>query len=101
MIAIAFSASGHIIAMDTNRRGSGVVSDFSFHAEEYLIRKLIKIKAKERYGKISLFVARWGRGPGWTFARPCAGCQALMKRYGIWEVQYTDYGGQISESKVS
>jgi len=95
LVAIAFTRSGRIIAIDTNRRGSGAISDFSFHAEEFLIRRLHKIKARERFGDISILVARWGRGPGWTLARPCEGCQALMARYGIKTVEYTDYGGKV------
>lgn len=92
--AIAFTPNGRIICVETNRLGCGDVSDFSWHAEEFLIRKLMRIKARERFGKINILVARLGRQKGWTMARPCDGCARKLMRY-VDRVYYVDENGKI------
>lgn len=89
LVAIAMSKSGHIIASATNRKASGRVSDFSFHAEEFLVRKLRKLSARERYGPIRVFVARLARS-GWALAKPCDKCHSILTSYGIDDIWYTD-----------
>lgn len=92
LVAIALSKSGHIIASATNRKHSGNVSDYSFHAEEFLVRKLRKLSARERYGSIRILVARLSKS-GWALAKPCNGCQRILKGYGITDVWFTDREG--------
>lgn len=89
LVAMAFSKSGKLIATATNRRGEGSISDFSIHAEEFLVRKLRRISARERYGKIRIIVARLSKR-GWAMARPCRGCQKILAGYGIEDIWYTE-----------
>lgn len=98
--AIAFTRNGQVIAHDTNRLGSGHVSEWSFHAEEFLANKLNRIAAYERFGAIHVLVARLGRGKGWTLAKPCAGCQRKLKLSGVVSVFYTEEDGSIVEMKL-
>jgi hypothetical protein len=95
LVAFAFTRNGHIIGIDTNRRGSGEISNFSLHAEEFLVNKLLRIKARERYGQIFILVTRLGRKRGWTMAKPCPGCQWKLREAGVNEVYYTNESGQI------
>ena len=89
LVAIAFSRSGCVIATATNRKGEGYISDYSFHAEEFLVRKLRKIKARERYGAIRVLVARLSK-TGWASAAPCPGCRKILADYGIKDIWFTD-----------
>jgi len=86
------SKSGKIIASATNRLAEGRISDFSFHAEEFLVKKLRKLSARERYGPIRVLVARLARS-GWALAKPCIGCKNILNAYGIDDVWYTDREG--------
>lgn len=94
--AIAFISNGHVIAVETNRKGSGDISDFSFHAEEFLERKLRRIKARERFGRIYVLVTRLGRQHGWTLAKPCEGCARKLLKYGS-TILYTDEDGIVRD----
>jgi hypothetical protein len=95
LISLAFTPNGRVICLETNRAGSGDVSNFSWHSEEFLIKKLTKIKARERFGKIYVLVARLSRvRPGtWTLAKPCDGCGKKLLRY-VDKVFYTDEEGE-------
>lgn len=93
IVAIAFTPNGRVICLETNRAGSGDISDFSWHAEEFLIKKLLRIKARERFGKIHVLVARLGRRDGWTMARPCDGCGRKLLRY-VDRIYYVDEDGE-------
>lgn len=96
LCAVAFSQSGNIIASATNRiHNDGWVSDFSLHSEELLIRKLRKIRAIERFGKIRVLVVRLAKSKGWAMAKPCKKCEFLLRSYKVQEVSYTDDNGQI------
>ena len=97
LAAIAFSKSGNIIASAVNRKGAGYISDFSFHAEEYLVKKLHKLRARERFGFIRVLVVRMGRATPWALAKPCNGCRNILNNYGVTEVHYTDSFGRILE----
>lgn len=94
LIAIAHTNNGHVIATATNMVWRGQPR-WTIHAEEGLIRKLHKIKAKERYGNISVTVMRLSSVKGWTLAKPCARCRAYMGGYGIRTVWYTDTTGKL------
>ena len=89
LVAIAFSESGHLITSAVNMRGGGSISKWTTHAEEALIRKLIKISARNRYGEIAVVVARWSPTKGWAMAKPCCRCEALLSEYGATALYYT------------
>lgn len=95
-VAIALDRNDNIISCANNALGSGWVSDFSYHAEEFLIKKLRKISAKERFGKISIVVMRFQRATkNWGLAKPCKKCRHIINSYGINEVYYTDANGKV------
>lgn len=94
VVAMAFSGQ-YMVAGAVNLAGSGKVSSFSFHAEELLINKLRKIKALERFGRISVLVMRLKKTGEWGMARPCRNCTRLMSNYGVSDVVYTDFDGSI------
>lgn len=100
LIAIAFTKTGRIISRETNRLGSGDVSNWSLHAEEFLANKLFKINAVQRNGDIYVLVARLGRSKGWTNAKPCDGCRWKLKISGVSAVFYTDDNGRIEKMVV-
>jgi hypothetical protein len=95
VVAFAFTPRGHIICVETNRKGSGIVSDFSFHAEEFLDRKLSRIGAYDRYKKINILVARWAKSKEWLLAKPCPGCLSRLSRRPIDAIWYTDNGNIV------
>ena len=94
LAAVAFLKSGNVLAMDTNRSLPGDDDRFSLHAEEFVVDKLHKIKARERYGDIHMLVSRLS-GSGWNMAKPCENCERVMRDYGIANIYYTDEGGKI------
>jgi len=100
IVAIAFTKTGRIISRETNRLGSGDVSDWSWHAEEFLANKLYKTKATARNKDVYVLVARLGRSKGWTLAKPCPGCRWKLKMSGVAAVFYTEDNGQIEKMVV-
>lgn len=98
LCALAFNQNGHMIASATNRiHSDGSISPFSLHAEEFLIKKLKKIKSIERGSYICVLVVRLAKSKGWTMAKPCRGCEKLMRNYGVGEIHYTDNEGNIKQ----
>lgn len=96
VVSIAFTSSGHRIARAINKAIFGATDKFSIHSEDSLVRKLRKLKAKERYGKIFVVVVRWSRlRARWTMAKPCENCQKILKDYGIEDVYYSNREGDI------
>jgi cytidine deaminase len=95
VIAFAFNKHGTLITKSTNRRVNGHPYKFTFCAEELLIRKLHKIKARERFGDLHLVVMRWSKTRGWAMARPCTSCQNLISNYGFKRISYTGRNGQL------
>lgn len=93
MAALAFSESGELIASCHNRRINSQKNKWTEHAEEGLIRKLKKLKAFNRYGKISILVLRFNIY-GVAMAKPCKQCQRLLARHNI-DVFYTNGVGEI------
>ncbi len=92
LIAIAFSG-GHLITWATNRRASGIVSDISIHAEEFLIKKLKKINAYNRYHNIVVLVVRFRRSDNeLVIAKPCTRCEKILRDFGIKKIYYTNNG---------
>ena len=100
LVAIAFTPNGRILKIETNRTADfGIVSKFSLHAEEMLCRKLFKIKARERFGKIEVLIGRWSKKWGWRLAKPCDGCYNILRKYGINRIHFTNNEGVIEDIK--
>lgn len=97
LMCMAFTKNGHLICVETNRIAShGNISGFSIHAEEAVVNKLLRLRARERFGKIFVLVARLNKANGgWTLAKPCEGCEKKLRDYGITEIYYTDEAGRI------
>lgn len=70
--------------------GSGKRTD-SIHAE-----MMAMIKARNldvNFAKVSLFVVRVKKDGSFGMARPCAACEAMIRRLGIVNVYYTTDSG--------
>jgi len=79
----------HIVCYETNRRGNGLVSRFSIHAEEFLIKKLRKTNAKNRYNALTVIVMRFRKDGSLGIAKPCVDCHRLLDNYGVKNVYYS------------
>jgi len=101
IVAIAFTKSLHIVTTATNQINKGSSKKWTFHAEENLIKKLKKLRAKERKGNISVLIMRWSIRKGWTIAKPCKNCLRDLLNYGIKEIYYTNNSGKIIKYKLS
>lgn len=100
LIAIAFTKAGRVISLETNKLGSGDVSEWSWHAEEALANKLYKTNAIRRVGDIYVLVARLSRTNAWTLAKPCDGCRRKLKMSGVAAIFYTEDDGKIERLVV-
>ncbi len=89
ILALAFRKNGMLIASSTNKLSLGDSQRFTYHAEEYLVRKLDKLKARERFGDITVLVMRFSKKHGWKLARPCSNCQRILEKYGIGTILFT------------
>jgi len=87
VVAIALSDTGHFICAATNRWQPA--PKLSEHAEIMLLRKLFKIKAKERFGKIHVMVIRFKKDGSTGMSKPCINCASELIRYGINQVTWT------------
>lgn len=96
ILAIAFSDSHHILASAVNQVCLGDKNRWTFHAEENLVKKLYKIKAKQRFGNVHVLVMRYSVD-GWKMAKPCPSCFNALNNYGVKEILYTDDNGDIVE----
>ncbi len=94
-LAIGFKKNGSFIASATNQLIQGQNNKFSLHAEEALILKLKKIKAKERFSSLTVLIMRWSPSAKWTLSRPCKTCQKLLEEYGIDTILFTTSEGDI------
>jgi hypothetical protein len=88
LVALAFSGR-HLVACDTNRRLEGFGERRSIHAEEMLLRKLHKIRAMERLGKLTVIVLRVKRDGSLGSAMPCKSCMEALGNFGINEIQWS------------
>jgi len=91
--AVAFTSGGEVIATAHNRRVYGHPTKWTEHAEEVLVQKLERLKAFQRFGKITILVLRVC-ATGLTIAKPCHGCQKLLGRYNV-SVMYSSRNGDI------
>lgn len=82
-LAIALSSSGHIITTAHNMKGEGLISSTSIHAEEFLLRKLRKINAFNRFKGINVVVMRYTSSRGWEAVKPCEKCQRLLRIFPV------------------
>lgn len=97
MLALAFKSNGMLITSATNQVLKGVTDKFSVHAEEGLLRKLHKLRAKKRLGPITVLVMRYTRANGWRMAKPCKKCYAQLISYGIATILFTTNEGEIDQ----
>ena len=88
-LAIAFRRNGSLISSATNQLILGNPNQFSIHAEISLINKLHKIKAKERFGNITILVMRFSKQHGWRLSRPCPNCKRILEKYGVDTILFT------------
>ena len=96
MLALAFKSNGALITTATNQIIKGQDNKFSLHAEEHLLRKLRKIKAKERFGPIIILVMRYTSANGWRMAKPCKSCHKQLITYGVVAILFTNNDGSIT-----
>jgi len=95
MSAIAISRSGDIICSSSNRLLLGNNVRYSEHAEQAVVRKLLKVHAFDRYKGISIFVFRISSN-GVSMAKPCEKCQKILDRYPL-TVFYTTENGSVEK----
>jgi len=96
ILAIAFADNYRILTFAVNQVFRGSKLRWTYHAEENLIKKLYKIKAKQRFGNINVLVMRLTID-GWSMAKPCNKCYNDLMRYGVNRILYTDVKGKIRE----
>lgn len=99
-LAIAFKKNGSFITSATNQLIKGQNNKFSLHSEEALILKLKKIKAKERFGPVTVLIMRWSPSIQWTLSKPCKTCRRLLEEYGINNILFTTNEGCFSGDKL-
>lgn len=95
-LSIAFKKNGSFIASATNQLIQGCNDKFSLHAEEALILKLKKIRAKERFGSLTVLVMRWSPSTKWSLSKPCKTCRRLLEEYGVDTILFTTNNGDFS-----
>ncbi len=93
LLAVAFRKNGSMIANSTNRVVRGSTKRWTIHAEEFLIQKLKKLRARERFGPLTVLVMRWTPSVGWKLAKPCKTCRKLLEEYGINTILFTTNEG--------
>lgn len=93
MGCIAFNRKGYVISMSCNRRGSGHVSEYSFHCEEMALNKAKHYRSHNPKEKIYLLVVRIRSRTDWGLAKPCEGCYQLCKEAGVAGIFYTTVDG--------
>lgn len=90
-IAAVAIYGGHVVVAQ-NMVGSGRSSQYSLHAEEMLLRKLRKLRFKERYGMPRVIVSRIKKDGSEGLSRPCYQCLRQLRSYGIFDIFYTTGG---------
>lgn len=96
LVAFGFTKTGTQVAFGVNQKGSGRSSLFSIHAEEALVKKLYRLKAKERLGPISVLVLRTTKLGRPALSKPCDRCEVILKSYGIKKIGYTTNNGDVA-----
>jgi len=99
MAAMAISTSGQLIAYAHNTKACGSERRWSFHAEENLIKKLVKLNAFSRFDHINILIIRMTK-VGISMAKPCKKCQELLHRYPV-TIYYSDWEGKICNEKTN
>jgi hypothetical protein len=95
--AIAFLKNGHIITRASNAIIWGHGLRRTIHGEEFLLYKLKKLNAFNRYGKenIYILVVRWTKSGKVKNAKPCPNCFSLLAASGL-KYHYTNDLGEVS-----
>ena len=75
--------NGNVVAVRANSRGSGECSQYSHHAEERAA------KAMRGYGWWDIVVLRFRKDGSLGMAKPCLGCDKILKKAGVDKVQYS------------
>lgn len=92
--AVLFTSNGRVLAMAANKKGNGYVSEFSYHAEEMVLRKGAYPWRKARSKAYILVVRiRSGTASDYALAKPCEGCHQLCKEAGVSGIFYTTMEG--------
>lgn len=85
---------GEPIFITTNRRGGGRVSRWTQHAEERMYKK---VRYYLRNNEVSLVIVRFRKDGSIGMAKPCFGCDVLLRKSGVEHVFYTGVSGAIEK----
>jgi hypothetical protein len=99
--AILFNNSGNILASSCNKTLFGGKENFTIHAEEALLSKILRLKIIPRFreNNLNILVVRWKPSiNGLGNAKPCVRCQYLLKKLGI-PIYYSAKNGQVEKLK--
>lgn len=92
VVAIA-QRGGQTLMLETNRWLGRGKWPWTEHAEERLVRKMVKAGLIHRFrGNLTVTVLRFVRG-GLAMAKPCSRCQLLLTAAGIKTIRYSTTGG--------
>ena len=94
--AVLFTNSGQIITFANNVYYDGDDNKRSVHAEEYVIAKMIRLRAISRFKGLNLLVVRYKiSNDNLAMARPCIKCAKLLQRFPEIKVYYSNEFGEI------
>ena len=91
--AVVFTDTGNILTHACNCRLYGHKT-LTIHAERSALAKIVKIRARERYGSINMLVVRVRANGTLSCAKPCQECEYYLREAGI-KVWYTDNNGEV------
>lgn len=94
VVAVACTYNGMPLFAVSNRRSKGRVSKWTKHAEERALERIERFGGEEDKG-INLFVMRFHADGSLAIAKPCPGCEKLLKNSNLWEVWYTNERGDF------
>jgi hypothetical protein len=80
------------VVMTTNKRHSRSVYSHTLHAEERLFPKLLYYVKDD---DVSVTVIRFRKDGSLAMAKPCHGCDWLLRNAGVVHVYYSDMAGEI------
>lgn len=84
---------GRVSFAVTNKRGSGDVSDWSLHAEELAVKRILRQNLM-RFGWPTITVIRLRNDGSVANAKPCPGCKAFLEKV-YATVYYSNAKGEI------
>lgn len=93
VVAIAV-ASGSPRAVAVNMRATcGGITPWTIHAEEMLVRKMRRLRLRERFGSPTVYVVRFNKAMQRRPSKPCASCERMLRQYGFSDVWYVGSDG--------